>query len=256
MIRSIPLMVAITLAGCVTETESVFTAPPSPQKAMETRVSLARQYIGQGNWEDAKRNLKKAAELDSSNPEVYEAFALVYQSTGEFELAEESFQLAIDLDKNFSRARNNYAAFLYSQERYREAEAQLREVVKDSLYSARPRAFLNLGLCRLKLFDERGAEEAFLRTLAMQPSNTTALLEVAQLRVDANDGRNASLYYDKYRELVRQQSSRGLWLGIRLARLTGDTDAESSYALALRNIYPDSPDYEAYRRSSSGDKQS
>ncbi|EED32606.1 type IV pilus biogenesis/stability protein PilW [gamma proteobacterium NOR5-3] len=256
MIRSIPLWVAMILAGCVTTTESVFTAPPSPQKAMETRVSLARQYIGQGNWEDAKRNLKKAAELDSTNPEVYEAFALVYQSTGEYELAEESFQLAIDLDKKFSRARNNYAAFLYSQERYREAEVQLREVVKDSLYSARPQAFLNLGLCRLKLFDERGAEEAFLRTLAMQPDNTTALLEIAQLRVDADDSRNATLYYDKYRQLVRQQSSRGLWLGIRLARLTGDTDAESSYALALRNIYPDSPDYEAYRRSSSGDERS
>ncbi|WP_439106427.1 type IV pilus biogenesis/stability protein PilW [Congregibacter sp.] len=249
MIRALPLIVVLALAGCVTETETVFTEPPSPQKAMETRVSLARQYIGQGNWEDAKRNLKAAAELDSKNPEVYEAFALVYQSTGEFELAEDSFQRAIAFDPTFSRARNNYAAFLYGQERYREAEAQLREVVKDTLYSARPQAFLNLGLCRLKLFDERGAEEAFLRTLAMQSANTTALLEVAQLRVDAEDSRNATLYYDKYRDLVQQQSSRGLWLGIRLARMTGDSDAESSYALALRNLYPESPDYEAYRRS-------
>lgn len=255
MIRALPLVAVLFFAGCVTERESVFTEAPSPQKAMETRVSLARQYIGQGNWEDAKRNLKKAAELDSTNPEVYEAFALVYQSTGEFELAEESFQRAISLDKRFSRARNNYAAFLYGQERYREAEAQLREVVKDTLYSARPQAFLNLGLCRLKLFDERGAEEAFLRTLAMQPSNSTALLEVAQLRLDADDSRNAALYYDKYRDLVRQQSSRGLWLGIRLARATGDSDAESSYALALRNLYPDSPDYDAYRRSVDGEQQ-
>ena len=257
MIRALPLAIILVLAGCVTETETVFTEPPSPQKAMETRVSLARQYIGQGNWEDAKRNLKVAAELDSTNPEVYEAFALVYQSTGEFELAEESFQKAISFDKRFSRARNNYAAFLYGQERYREAEAQLQEVVKDTLYSARPQAFLNLGLCRLKLFDERGAEEAFLRTLAMQSANTTALLEVAQLRVDAQDSRNATLYYDKYRRLVRQQSSRGLWLGIRLARMTGDSDAASSYALALRNLYPDSPDYDAYRRSvDSGQQES
>ncbi|MDP5053387.1 MAG: type IV pilus biogenesis/stability protein PilW [Congregibacter sp.] len=255
MIRFVVLLVALTLAGCVTERESVFTEPPSPKKAMETRVSLARQYIGQGNWEDAKRNLKVAADLDATNPEVYEAFALVYQSTGEFELAEDSFRRAINLDKSFSRARNNYAAFLYGQERYREAEEQLSEVIKDTLYSARPQAFLNLGLCRLKLFDERGAEEAFLRTLAMQSGNTTALLEVAQLRVDAGDARNASLYYDKYRKLVRQQSSRALWLGVRLARLTGDENAESSYALALRNLFPDSPDYDAYRRSISTDDQ-
>lgn len=239
----------LSLAGCITERETVFTEPASPKKVMEQRVALARQYIGQGNWEDAKRNLKVAADLDSSNPEVYEAFALVYQSTGEFELAEESFRRAISLDKSFSRARNNYAAFLYGQERYREAEAQLTEVVKDTLYSARPQAFLNLGLSRLRLFEPRAAEEAFLRALSMQPENTLALLEVAQLRLEADDSRNASLYYDKYRRLVRQQSSRGLWLGIRLARATGDDDAESSYALALRNRYPGSPDYEAYQRS-------
>ncbi len=242
-------MTLLLVAGCVTETESVFTEKASPKDAFEQRVALARQYIGRRNWEDAKRNLKVAAEIDNSNPEVYEAFALVYQSTGEFELAEENFRRAISLDKNFSRARNNYAAFLYSQERYREAEEQLALVVKDTLYNARPQAFLNLGLCRLKLFDSRGAEEAFLRTLSMQRDNTIALLEVAQLRFEAEDYRNAGLYYDQYRSRVRQQSARGLWFGVRLARSSGDRDAEGSYALALSNLYPESAEYEAYRRS-------
>ncbi|MEM7692146.1 MAG: hypothetical protein AAF194_06850, partial [Pseudomonadota bacterium] len=53
---------ALLLAGCVTQTESVFTSEASMQDAMEQRVALARQYIGQGNWEDAKRNLKAAVE--------------------------------------------------------------------------------------------------------------------------------------------------------------------------------------------------
>ena len=246
------LLVGLT-AGCVTETESVFTEQASPSDAFEQRVALARRYIGQRNWEDAKRNLKVAAQLDKENPEVYEAFALVYQSTGEFELAEENFRRAISLNKSFSRARNNYAAFLYSQERYQEAEDQLEQVVKDTLYNARPQAFLNLGLCRLKLFDSRGAEEAFLRTLSMQRDNTIALLEVAQLRFEAGDLRNAGLYYDQYRSLVRQQSARALWFGVRLARSSGDRDAESSYALALSNRYPDSAEYEAYRRSLGGE---
>ena len=253
MIRSLlGALALLLLSGCVTETESVFTEKASPQDTMEQRVALARRYIGQRNWEDAKRNLKAAAALDDSNPEVYEAFALVYQSTGEFELAEDSFKRAIALNKDFSRARNNYAAFLYSQERYREAEAQLRVVVTDTLYNARPQAFLNLGLCRLKLFDERGAEEAFMRTLAMQRDNTIALLEVAQLRFDANDTRNATLYYDEYRKRARQQNARGLWLGVRLSRATGDRDGESSYALALTNLFPQSPEYEAYQRSLGG----
>jgi type IV pilus assembly protein PilF len=147
------MLLTLPLLACVTESESVFTEEASPGEALEKRVELARRYIGERNWEDAKRNLKAAVAIDDSNAEVYEAFALVYQSTGEFELAEESFRRAISLDRKFSRARNNYAAFLFSQERFAEAEEQLVAVVRDPLYSARPQAFMNLGLCRLRLFD-------------------------------------------------------------------------------------------------------
>ncbi len=236
------------LAGCISTTESVFTEEASPEKALQQRVELARQYIGEGNWEAAKRNLKLAYEIDPKNAYVYEAFALVYQSTGEYELAEENFEMALKIDPDFPRARNNFAAFLFAQQRYKEAEKQLERVVKDSLYSGRPLAFVNLGLCRVQLFDTEGAEEAFVRALAMDRTNSIALLEMSQLRFDVGDYRNARKYYGTYRTVVRQQSARGLWLGIRLARESGNLNDESSYALALSNLYPDSIEYEAYKR--------
>ena len=150
-LRSLALVALLAfLAGCVTTTEGGFTEEASPKKALEQRVELARQYIGEGNWEAAKRNLKLAYDIDPNNAYVYEAFALVYQSTGEYELAEESFKKALNLDPNFPRARNNYAAFLFSQQRYKEAAKQLELVVKDTLYSGRPLAFVNLGLCRVQ----------------------------------------------------------------------------------------------------------
>jgi type IV pilus assembly protein PilF len=243
------LLICAALAGCITTTESVFTEEASPQKALEKRVGLARQYIGQGNWEAAKRNLQMAQEIDANSPEVYEAFALVYQSTGEYELAEDNFKKAISLDKNFSRCRNNYAVFLFSQQRYKEAEEQLDYVVKDSLYSGRPNAFVNLGLCRLKLFDTQGAEEAFVRALAMDKTNQIALLEVARIRYEAQDYTTANKYYGTYRTAVRKQSAAGLLLGIQLAKADGNRDAEASYALALRNLYPRSAEYQAYKRT-------
>jgi type IV pilus assembly protein PilF len=257
-IRTFVLLPALALAiavagGCVSTTEGGFTEDASPQKALEQRVSLARQYIGQGNWEAAKRNLQLASDIDPNNAGVYEAFALVYQSTGEYELAEESFKKAIRLDPELSRARNNYAAFLFSQQRYKEAEKQLDYVVKDTLYSGRPRAFVNLGLCRVQLFDPQGAEEAFTRALAMDRTNRIALLEISQIRFDAGDFKSANTYYDTYKRVARQQSARGLWLGIRLAQATGDRDAEGSYVLALKNIYPDSAEYQAYLRTQQSD---
>lgn len=245
----VTLAVTLLASACVTTTDSVFTEKADPEKALERRVELARKYIGEGNWDNAKRNLKLAYEMDPDNAEVHEAFALVYQSTGEYELAEQSYLTAIKLDRSFSRARNNYATFLYSQQRYEEAAAQLEYVVKDSLYKARPRAFVNLGLCRLQLFDTTGAEEAFRRALTMDRTNAIALLELAQLRFDADDFRASLSYYDTYRTVVRQQSARGLWLGIRLARENKDRDAEGSYALALANLYPNSVEYDAYKRT-------
>ena len=243
------LSLLLLMGGCISTTESVFTEEASPEKALDQRVALARQYIGEGNWEAAKRNLKLAYEIDPNNPHVHEAFALVYQSTGEYELAEENFKEAIKLDPKFPRARNNYAAFLFSQQRYQDAEKQLEKVVKDTLYSGRPLAFVNLGLCREQLFDPQGAEEAFVRALAMDRTNSIALLEMAQLRFDAGDTVNARKYYNTYRSVVRQQSARGLWLGIRLAREGGDLNDEGSYALALSNLYPDSVEYQAYKRT-------
>lgn len=243
------LVPALWLAGCVTNTERVFTEAPSPERALERRVELARKYIGEGDWDNAKRNLKHAAEIDKNSAEVHEAFALVYQSTGEKELAEESYRRAIRLDRNFSRARNNYAAFLYAEGRYQEAEEQLEAVVADPLYNGRPGAFVNLGLCRVQLDKPREAEEAFRRALGMQRTNATALLELAILRFEAGDLETAGRHYGVYRTVVRQQSARGLLLGIRLARATGDRNAESSYVLALRNRYPESAEYRMFQRT-------
>ena len=252
LLPALVLVVAVG-SGCITTTEGGFTEDASPSKALEKRVALARQYIGQGNWEAAKRNLQLATDIDPNNAGVYEAFALVFQSTGEYERAEESFKKAIKLDPKLSRARNNYAAFLFSQGRYEEAEKQLDYVVKDTLYSGRPSAFVNLGLCRQQLFNPQGAEEAFVRALAMDRTNRIALLEVAQIRFDAGDFKTAGTYYDTYKRVARQQSARALWLGVRLAQATGDRNAEGSYVLALSNIYPDSAEYQAYLRTQQSD---
>ncbi|MEL0151649.1 MAG: hypothetical protein VW779_00400 [Halieaceae bacterium] len=133
------------IAGCVTETQGPEPVAVDPKQAISQRVALARQYIGAGDWGNAKRNLELAASIDDNNPEVLEAFALVFQSTGEFELAEANFTRALDFGAG-ARARNNYAAFLFSQGRYEESASEFRKVTTDTLYSGRPRALVNHGL--------------------------------------------------------------------------------------------------------------
>jgi len=246
------LVLPLLLAGCVSTTSGPFTDEASPEKALEQRVSLARQYIRDGNWDRARLNLQLASDIDPNSADVYEAYGLLYQRTGENKLAEEHFRKAVRLDSKCSRCRNNYAAYLFVQEHYAEAEKQLQYVVKDTLYPGRPNAFVFLGLCRQKLFDNEGAEVAFRTALTMERTNQIALLELASLRFEAQDYTGAGQYYATYRRVARPQSSRGLWLGIRLARANGDQDAEASYALALSNLYPQSAEYEAYQRTVNG----
>lgn len=245
-IAALALCVAALLGGCVTTTEGGFTEEASPEKAVNQRVALARQYIGEGNWDSAKRNLELANEIDPKNAGVHEAFALVYQSTGEYELAEENFKRAISIKSDFSRARNNYAVFLYQMERYKEAEKQLEVVVKDTTYKGRPRAFINLGLCRMQLKDYEGAKIPFERALAMERTNSIPMIELASIAYEEQNYAEAQQYYDRYRTVVRRPSAQALWLALRVAHARGDIDGEASHSLALRNMYSNSEEYKTY----------
>jgi len=243
----IALFVLIFLAGCVTTNETVFTNQEAPDVALKRRVELARAYIGEGNWDNAKRNLKLAADIDPNNAEVYEAFALVYQSTGEFDAAEENFRKALALDKTLSRARNNFAAYLFGQQRFAEAEQELDVVVRDTLYSGRPQAFTNLGVCRARLGKSEAAIQALERALTMEARNPMALLTLSQLLLERADYATAQNYYLAYRKLVRAQPAVGLWTGIRLAKALELADEQASLELALQNMYPESQEANALR---------
>lgn len=244
-----------SLWACVTETSGPAPAVIDPTTALQQRVALARQYIGTGDWENAKRNLELAAEIDAENPEVYEAFALVYQSTGEFELAESNFRNALKAKDVASRVRNNFAAFLYSRGRFDEAAEQFELVTADSLYSERPRAFVNLGLTQLQLNQRDKAEDAFVRSLAMDGGNEIALLELTQIALNKGDVVAASGYYSRYKQRVARAPARALILGVEIARLQGDADSEASHLLALRNLYSDAPIYRAWQAAQMEQRQ-
>jgi type IV pilus assembly protein PilF len=234
------LLVLLVFAGCVTTNETVFTNQESPELALKRRVELARAYIGQGNWENAKRNLKLAADIDPKNAEVFEAFALVYQSTGELDAAEENFLKSLSLNSSLSRARNNYAAFLFAQGRFAEAEKELEIVVRDTLYSGRPQAFTNLGLCRARLQKSDAAIEALERALTMEQRNPLALFTLAELYYERQSFAKAQQFYQAYRRVAPSPTAAALWLGIRLARSLELANERASLELALYNMYPNS----------------
>ena len=237
-----------TLSGCVKTTTGGYRPNLSESKIVNQRLQAARSYISVSNWEGAKRHLKEAAKLDHNNPEIYETLAVVMQNTGEFELAERNFKKALRIDPKYSRGINNYAAFLYQQKRYPEACAQLEGLVADVLYDKRQSAFINLGRCYSELQRFAKAEDAYERAYLMNKNDQVALFELADVNYKTQQYKKSLDYYRAFKARARQQSPRSLWLGIKLARYVGNRNDEASYGLLLKNLYPDSKEYEMYQR--------
>lgn len=242
------LLCALLLGGCVTTERGGVGSKRDPNKNLEYSLQLARSYINDRNWDAAKRHLKNAMEIDDESAEIYEAMALVFQNTGEIELAEENYRKSIRLDPNSSRARNNYAAFLYFLQRYEEAAEQLEIVVQDTLYRKRGVALANLGRCYQQLKRWSNAEEVFRRALLLDRDNPVLMYEMAETYFQLADYSVSQKYYDAYRAKVKQQAPQALLLGIRLADKFENSNAFSSYALALKNLYPTSQAYLDYKK--------
>ncbi|MFT5694025.1 MAG: type IV pilus assembly protein PilF [Oceanicoccus sp.] len=246
---SLIVLITMLMSACVTTERGGVGDRVETAKALRNTVQLARVYIREGQWQAAKKHLRTALEFDDSNAEIYEAMALVFQNTGEIELAEKNYKQSIKLNSEAARVRNNYAAFLYKQSRYKEAVKQLEQVVADTLYDKRSSAFVNLGRSYLEMDELTKARDAFRRAYLMNRKDIPLTFELADVHFQLKEYPIAQQYYDAYRQQVEQQPARALWLGIQLAEKFDNKDAVSSYGMALRNMYPTSFEFLEYKKA-------
>lgn len=243
----ISVVILLLVSGCITEIKGPHLKADRA-KSLQSYIDLGLGYIRNGEYQRAKNNLNKALAINSRSALAHDAFGLLFQFEGELALAERHFKRAVSIQPDFSRARNNYGAFLFEQKRYDEAIKQLEKAAKDPFYPARPQAFENLGVCYLHLGEVAQAEEAFDRAVSLNATQPRALLELAELRFGKQDFTGAKGLFERHRKIMRP-SSKSLWLGIRIARVFDNKDEEASQSLMLRNIFPATEEYKAYQES-------
>ncbi len=247
------LATGFILAGCVTTSNTRFSENADEKQALLKYTELGLRYIDQGKTVEAKRPLKRAFEIDPKSPDVHIALAILFQAENEPEKAEDHFIKALQYGPNETRIRNNYAAFLYSQQRFADASVQLEAAANDSLYENRASVYENLGMCYLKMDQKTKALVAFDRAVDIDDSRARALIEAARMHF-ANGGINTSQrYHTQYQRLVRLRhapnSPRSLALGVELARVSGDKNREASYLLMLKNMFPESGEYQRIKHA-------
>jgi type IV pilus assembly protein PilF len=231
----------ITLGGCVTESTGGLPDPAPPENRVNAQLDLARGYLEQGNTERARSSLNKALEIDSRSVEAHVLLGVLNAAESEWGIAEQHFKTALSINPKDAMALNNYGSFLFSRGRFEESVRYLSVLVQDTDYRARSQAYENLGLAQLKVNEREDARESFNRALQLSFSQPQSSLELAQLAYDDGDINSAAGYYDSFRSLA-QQNARSLCLGMKIAQAQRDSDRTASYALALNNLFPDSPE--------------
>lgn len=235
-LTAVPLLLA--LAACQPPA-AVKKAEVDRGKLAQVNTQLAIQYIQAGEFEIALERLERALEADSEFVDAYNALGLLHSNLGQYDRAEENFRKAIRLDPGNSSALNNYGQFLCQLKRYDEGQKLFAQAIANPIYKNPELALNNAGICALNAGDPDTAETRFREALEIDPELPPTLYQMAELCHQTGRYLPARAYLQRFLE-VGQHSPRSLWLGIQIERELGDRDTEASYALQLEKNFPDS----------------
>jgi type IV pilus assembly protein PilF len=238
----------LVLAGCAThpadesglQPATPTTGDESPAR-MRARIhtELAASYFDIGNVGVALEEIKEALRADQNYGPAHNVAAVIYAQLKEDRLAEESFQRALRINPSDSDALHNYGMFLCQRKQEREAIRYFTMAVRNPLYVTPERSYINAGVCARRIGDTAGAAEFFLLALKVRPNQAQALYQMADLAYARGDFGEAKSYLNRLTQ-VAPANAETLWLGVRVERRLGDRNSEASYALQLRNRFPDS----------------
>jgi type IV pilus assembly protein PilF len=231
----IPLMLVVGLVGCSSK------APRDSSDASISDIYLQKgvRYMEAGQYEVALQDLQHAVELDGRNSEAHNALAVLYERLDRPGSAEEHFRRAVSLDAGNSSALNNYGRFLCAQGQYDKAMENFRRVIDSKLYKQPWIALTNAGLCANSSGKKKEAEDYLRRALEINPTFPPALLELAKLSLETGQYMSARAFLQRY-EAVAEPDAQSLWLGVQTENALGNFQTADDYINALRSRFPDS----------------
>jgi type IV pilus assembly protein PilF len=238
-------LVAACLALAVSGVAPALAEGSSRDRA-QVHTDLGSAYFSRGQFGVALEELNEAVKADDRYAPAYNVRALVYMELREYDQAEENFTRSLRLDPADSDTQNNYGWFLCQRGKVDDSIKHFMAALKNPLYASPDKAYLNAGVCLRKKGDEQGAEDYLLRSIKLQPLQPQALFNLADIYYKRGNYAEAKGYAGRLLEFPNP-SAENLWLGVRIAHRLGDRDAEGSYGLLLRRLFPDSREAAALR---------
>ena len=244
----ITLAAIALLNGCVTNQVNVLGSDHDPDKIAQLNLELGMAYMEKNDNEKALKKLRKAIQLDPQYADAHNAIAILYSRLGEDNKAGAHYEKAVKLEPRNSGALNNYGQYLCSHDQQQKADTMFKRALDNPLYQTPEFAYLNAGICAKGAQDLNQAESYFRAALKQNPYMVPALFQMADLSFSLKRYLPARGYIERYSETA-QHNAKSLWLAIQIERALGDFDQEASYALQLKNNFPDSQETRLFFKS-------
>ena len=218
-----------------------------PRNRARVHAELALLYYSRGSMAVALEELRIAAAADPSYAQTYSLFGVVYMELRENALAQANFERALQLAPNDSDISHNYGWFLCETGKEKESINYFLRAIRNPLYNSPSRSYSAAGRCAMRMNNLQDAEEFLQRALKLDSDDSSALLQLGQIRYRQNRYDDARSLTQRYVRLAKP-SAELLWLALRIERKLGQRVAENSFATQLRRSFPDSREFQALQR--------
>jgi len=247
----VALCFALLLAGCVATgsgsgqgAQQAVSAQPAgneQQQRAKVHTELGSLYLLDGRSAIALEEARIALSVDPNYAPAYNLLGLTHMILNEPRLAEDNFEKALRLAPGDPEISNNFGWFLCQNGREQSSIAYFMTAAKNPLYTTPTKPYTNAGICSVRLKDDKAGEDYLMTALNLSPTNTQALLGLADIAYRKGRYAQARQWTTDIEKMV-EPTPEVLWLALRIERKLGNREAEARYASQLRRRFPGSPE--------------
>ncbi len=238
------LVLTVSLLGACSSFPTKSSKGETKGDPAEVNTQLGIEYMREGMYDSAMQKLQKAIKQNPDYQPAHTSIAILYEKLGEVKLADKHYRKAYRLNRKDSLTLNNYGQYLCRSGRLEEADEMFTAALKDPLYRHREVIYTNAGICARMRPDIELSDKYFRSALQVNAEYKPALREMIRSSFSQQKYLATRAYLQRLQEL-EPLTPEFLWIGVRAEAALEDRDAMASYALVLKNRYPEADETQA-----------
>lgn len=213
-------------------------ARPAPEDASTRRnnsdvlVELGQRYYARGEYEIALEKLQSALQIDPRSANAHTVIAILYETIGDNEKAGDHYRRSVQLAPRSGDVLNNHGSWLCRQGRFDDADAHFRRALADPFYRTPEAALANAGTCALAAGRHEAGGDYLRQVLARRPDDPQALIGLAEVAWRDGDLMRARAFLQRAEAQV-ELGEAALRLAVSVEEGLGDGRAADAYRARL-----------------------